>query len=164
MKPLRILGSFSALIALSAGIFLYVAHPARSSDHQDAPAQIANPMSDITDVYVFPDTLNTNNVILAMDVDPLLTPGSMTNNAALDPNLLYQFKISHSNTVLGDNAPEDTVVQLQSTGTGPSQTISLYGPTAPQVTGSMSVLETKAFVGSVPFNTLPASRPCTRCS
>jgi hypothetical protein len=158
LKPLRILGSFSALIALSASVFLYVAHPARSSDHQDAPAQLANPMSDITDVYVFPDTLNTSNVILAMDIDPLLTPGSMTNNAALDPNLLYQFKISHNNTVLGDNAPEDTVVQLQATGTGPTQTVSLYGPTAPQVTGAMSVLETKAFVGSVPFNTLPASQ------
>ena len=158
MRLRKLLGSFVALAALTAVAFLYVAHSARGSDHQDAPAQLANPLSDITDVYVFPDTLNTNNVILAMDIDPLLTPGSKTTGAALDPNLLYQFKISHSNTVLGDNAPEDTVIQLQATGSGPTQTVSLYGPTKPQYTGSMSVLETSAFVGSVPFNTLPAAQ------
>jgi len=154
----RLLGSVVALGALTAAVFLYAAHPVRSSDHQDAPAQIANPLSDITDVYVFPDTLNTNNVILAMDVDPLLTPGSKTSSAALDPNLLYEFKISHSNTILGNTAPEDTVVQVQATGSGPTQSISVYGPTAPQITGNRSLLESSAFVGSVPFNTLPAGQ------
>src|SRR5581483_7994550 len=102
MIPRRLLGSVAALGALTAAVFLCVAHPARGSDHQDAPAQLANPLSDITDVYVFPDTDHPNNVILAMDVDPLLTPGSRTTGAALDPNLLYEFKISHSNTVLGN--------------------------------------------------------------
>jgi hypothetical protein len=154
----RLLGSVTAVAALTAAVFLYVAHPVRGSDHQDAPAQLSNPLSDITDVYVFPDTMNTNNVILAMDVDPLLTPGSPTTSAALDPNLLYEFKISHSNTVLGDQAPEDTVIQLQATGTGPTQTVSLYGPTAPSMTGSYSTLQTSAFIGSVPFNTLPAQQ------
>ena len=158
MRLKRLLGSFSAVVALAAAVFLYAAHPIRGSDHQDAPAQIANPLSDITDVYEFPDTAHPGNVVLAMDVDPLLIPGSPTSQAALDPNLLYEFKVLHSNTVLGNKAPEDTVLQFKATGSGPSQTVSLYGPTAPSIQGGASVLQASAFVGSVPFNTLPASK------
>jgi hypothetical protein len=154
----RLVGSVAALVALTAAVFLYVAHPARSSDHQDAPRQLANPLSDITDVYLFPDTAHPDNVILAMDIDPLLTPGSATGAAALDPNLLYEFKISHSSTVLGNKAPEDTVVQIKATGSGPTQTDSLYGPTKPQLFGAGSLLETSAFTGSVAFNTLPVAK------
>jgi len=154
----RFFGSAVAAAALTAAAFLYVAHPVRSSDHQDAPRQISNPLSDITDVYIFPDTAHSNNVILAMDIDPLLTPGSKTTTAALDPNLLHEFKISHSSTVLGNAAKEDAVIQVQATGSGPTQTVSLYGPTAPQYTGAGSVLMSSALVGSVAFNTLPAAK------
>jgi uncharacterized protein DUF4331 len=154
----RLIGTLSVLVALTAAVMLYIAHPARSSDHQDAPAQLANPLSDITDVYLFPDTVHKNNVILAMDIDPLITPGSKTAAAALDPNLLYEFKISHSNTVLGNAAREDAVIQIQATGSGPSQSVSLYGPTKPDVTGAGSVLESSALVGNVAFNTLPAAK------
>jgi hypothetical protein len=154
----RLIGTVSVLIMLTAAVFLYVAHPARSSDHQDAPAQLANPMSDITDVYMFPDTVNTNNVVLAMDIDPLLTPGSKTTSASLDPNLLYEFKISHSSTVLGNKAPEDAVIQVKATGSGPTQTLSVYGPTAPELIGAGSLLESSALTGTVAFNTLPAAK------
>jgi Domain of unknown function (DUF4331) len=158
MDPRRLLGSVVALGAFVAALFLYVAHPVRGSDHQDAPAQLANPLSDITDVYLFPDTDHSGNVILAMDVAPLLTPGSQTTSAALDPNLLYEFKISHTFTVFGNTKPEDTVIQIKATGSGPTQSISLYGPTPPDITGTQSILEVADFIGGVPFNRLPASQ------
>jgi hypothetical protein len=118
--------------------------PVRSSDHQDSPTTVARPGADITDVFVYPATA-ASRVVLQMDIDPLLAPGGPTTTAALDPQVLYQFKIAH-----GAPGVEDTVIQLLPTGSGTTQSINVYGPAAPAVTGTASSLGT--LVGTVPFN------------
>jgi hypothetical protein len=149
MPNSRLLGGIAAISTLVAAAFLYSALPVRSSDHQDTPAMINRPAADITDVYVFPSPTNANNVVLVMDVNPLIPPG-MGTTKQFDPAVLYQFKISHG-PALGNTAPEDTVIQFLAQGTGTGQTLSVYGPGAPRQTGTSSlVLGSQA--GSVTYN------------
>ncbi len=148
MKVQRIIGSVTALVALTAAGILYAAHPAKSSDHQDTfnLATRANTSADITDVFVFPAPDNANNVVFAMDVSPLIMPGQGTTKF-FDPTLMYQFKISHA-----ASGKEDQVIQLGVNGTGTNQTITMYGPGAPNEVGTTNTfLATPA--GTTPYNT-----------
>ncbi len=132
-----------AAVALVAG--LYTTHAAKSSDHQDTYnlANRTNTSADITDVYVFPAPDNSNNVVFAMDVSPLLTPAgsSLTTqsgsaaSATFDPTLLYQFKISHQSSGV-----EDQVIQVSPSGVGSSQTLTLYGPVKPNEVGTVNTI------------------------
>ena len=79
-----------------------------ASDHADTPNIAANPGEDITDVYMFPSPTNANNVVLVMNVHPLINPGSGPSTY-FDPNVLYQLKIDNS----GDGV-EDLVIQASS--------------------------------------------------
>ena len=126
MNTRRILGSLT-VAAVAAAALLYTVHPATSSDHQDTfnLANRPNTSADITDVYVFPSPTNANNVVLAMDVSPLI-PAGMGAARFFDPTLMWQFKISH-----GATSPEDQVIQFGVTGTGAAQTITMYGPAKP---------------------------------
>ena len=142
------LGGGFAVVALVLTAVLYNAFPVRGSDHQDSPTVVARPAADITDVFVYPAGDNPNNVVLQMDVDPLLTPAN-AGQAALDPAVLYQFKIAHGASA----GPEDMAIQLQAVGSGPSQTIIVYGPFAP-APGTVSVLGPVS--GSVAFNSTTA--------
>jgi len=135
MKSLpRSVGGVFALLALVASVVIYGARPGLSSDHQDSPKTVARPGADITDVFVYPDPADATKVVLQMDVDPLLAPGAATTSAALDPDVLYQFKISHGATA----GTEDMVIQLKAQSAGPSQQIAVYGPSAPAETGTNS--------------------------
>ncbi len=140
MKVQRIIGSVTAVVALTTAGVLYAAHPAKSSDHQDTYnlATRANTSADITDVFVFPAPDNANNVVFAMDVSPLIPPG-MGTSKFFDPTLMYQFKISHK-----ASGVEDQVIQLGVTGTGAAQEITMYGPGAPN-----EVSTTNTFIGNV---------------
>jgi hypothetical protein len=148
MNVNRILGSAAAVIALAAAAFLYTAHPAKSSDHQDtynlANAVGHNASADITDVFVFPSPTNPNNVVLAMDVSPLI-PAGMGTSKFFDPTLMWQFKISH-----GATSPEDQVIQFGVTGTDANQTITMYGPAKPNEIGTANTFV--APTGSFPYN------------
>jgi hypothetical protein len=138
------LGGGLAVLALVLTGVLYNALPVRGSDHQDSPTTVARPAADITDVFIYPAGDNPSNVVLQMNVDPLLTPAT-ASQAALDPAVLYQFKIAH-----GANAgPEDMAIQVQASGAGTTQTVNVYGPFAPTA-GTVSVLGPTA--GSVAFN------------
>jgi hypothetical protein len=151
MLPQRAAVALASAAALAAAL-LYVAHPAKSSDHQDTYnlATRSNTSADITDVYVFPSPANPNNVVLAMDVSPLI-PAGMGTARFFDPTLMWQFKISHS-----ASSVEDEVIQLGVQGTGSTQKITVYGPAAPNQVGT-----TNTFVnatGSTTYNqsaTLP---------
>jgi hypothetical protein len=140
----RLAGSAAAIAALAGAMFLYTAHPVRGSDHQDSPATVARPGADITDVFVYQAPDNPNNVVLQMDVWPIITHG-MLGTTAFDPQVMYQFKIDNT----GDGV-EDLVLQLQPNAAGTSQQINVFGPAKPSETGTNS-----AFVGqtgSVAFN------------
>lgn len=148
MNLKKILGTVTAAIAITTAAVLYTAHPVKSSDHQDtynlANSVGHNTSADITDVFVFPSPTNPNNVVFAMDVSPLI-PAGMGPSAFFDPTLMWQFKISHQASGI-----EDQVIQFGVTGTGASQTISMYGPSAPNEVGT-----TNTFVhpsGTAPYN------------
>jgi hypothetical protein len=132
----RSLGGVLALAALAVTVVLYDAAVTRGSDHQDSPAVLARPGADITDVFVYPNPADPSRVVLQMNVDPLLVPGAATTTAALDPQVLYQFKIAHG----ARPGREDMVIQFLASGSGPSQTISVYGPAAPAQQGTTSTL------------------------
>lgn len=109
---------------------------AHASDHADTPNIAANPGTDISDVFMFPSTSNPNNVVLVMNVHPLIGPGAGPATS-FDPNVLYQFKIDQNK-----DGVEDLVIQAKFHGTGPTQTVSIAGPLKPSTTGSTNVLET----------------------
>lgn len=122
----RILGAATFVAVAAAGV-LYAAHPVKSSDHQDTYnlANRSNTSADITDVFVFPSPTNPANVVLAIDVSPLI-PAGLGPSKFFDPTLMWQLKISH-----GATSPEDQVIQFGVTGTGAGQTITMYGPAKP---------------------------------
>lgn len=143
MKFQRLLGSAAAIAVVASAALIYNVFPAHGSDHQDAPTLIAHPAADITDVFVFPSA-NTANVVLAMDTHPLIAKGAGPTTF-FDPQVMYQLKISHSASGL-----EDQVIQFKVNGTDQNQTITVYGPAAPNQTGVDSTyLSTSA--GSVTY-------------
>jgi hypothetical protein len=145
----RFAGGATAIVALAAAAFLYSGHVAKASDHQDSPTTVARPGSDLTDVFVYQAPDNANNVVLQMDIHPLIPTGSGPSTF-FDPAVMYQFKIDNT----GDGV-EDLVLQLQAVGTGASQTLNVYGPSAPAIVGTNSHFVAKA--GSVSYNTVTAA-------
>ena len=101
-----------------------------ASDHADTPQIAASPGTDLTDVYMFPSPTNANNVVLAMNVHPLITP-STKNSTTFDPNVLYQFKIDNNL-----DGKEDRVIQVWFEGTGSSQIAHVAGPVVPSFPGT----------------------------
>jgi hypothetical protein len=148
MQLKRVLGSVTAAVALTAAGVLYAVHLATRGGSGSSIGTSA----DITDVYVFPAPDNANNVVFAMDVSPLIAPGAGTTKF-FDPTLMWQFKISH---VAG--GPEDEVIQIGASGTGTTQTLTLYGPGIPneQSTTNTFIKPTGTFVYNTP-TTLSAS-------
>ena len=133
-------------IAASAAVHFQ----ARASDHADTPAIAATPGADLTDVYVFPSPANSNNVVLAMNVHPLIATGQGPSTV-FDPNVLYQFKIDNN----GDNK-EDLVVQAKFLGTGSNQKVVISGPVKPSHIGTQAIQEPSDSVTGVintPFTT-----------
>lgn len=133
----RSIGGALAVAVLVVTAIVYDARFVRSSDHQDSQTVLSRPAADITDVYVYPNPVDATRVVLQMDVNPLLTPGGTTTTAALDPAVLYQFKIAHGAQA---GQAEDTVIQILANGSGPTQTVSFIGPVAPVQTGTVSSL------------------------
>src|ERR1035437_1330795 len=123
----------AALVALAGAGSLYSLRGAIGSDHADSPAVLARPGADLTDVYVFPAPRNDANVVVAVDVHPLIAPG-MGASTYFDPGVMYQFKIDNT----GDHV-EDLVIQFSASAPkNGSQTITLYGPAKPNQTGTSS--------------------------
>lgn len=138
------LGGLAAVVALVLTGIVYNLLPVRGSDHQDSPTTVARPGADITDMFLYPSS-DPTKVVLQMDFDPLLAPGGPTSTAALDPAVLYQFKIAH-----GKAGVEDMVIQFQASGAGATQSVNVYGPFTPTTTGTVSTLGT--LTGTVAFN------------
>lgn len=137
----------AALVALVLGIVLYTTHPVLSSDHQDSPATVARPGADITDDFLFPSPSNPNNVVLVMDVHPLIATGQGLTTY-FDPGVLYQMKIDNSGAAI---PKENMVIQfLFDNPTATGQTFTVYGPGAPVEFGAINkVLPQAAGTGSI---------------
>ena len=120
-------------VALVAPVFLIAR--GHASDHADTPNIFANPGEDISDVYMFPSPTNSKDVVLVMNVHPLI-PSGMSSTVSFDPNVLYQMKIDNT----GDGV-EDLVIQARFSGTGANQKVMISGPLRPSTTGSSNVAE-----------------------
>lgn len=144
MRLARLAGVAATIVALSGAVFIYLGHPAAGSDHQDSMTVLNRPAADITDVFVYQAPDDSNNVVLQMDVFPLISHSNLGADA-LDPAVLYQFKIDTN----GDGI-EDQVLQLRAKHSGTGQSIEIFGPSAPVITGTSSKLVTKA--GTIAFN------------
>jgi len=139
MRLLRI--ASLALVACAA--FVYAGARSSASDHQDTLylAQ-QRPGADITDVYVFP-AANPRNVVLAMDVHPLIVP-SLATSTAFDPGVLYQLKVADA-----PSFRESHVIQFKAEGTGDAQRIGVYAG-APDTPGTTATMTER--LGSVALN------------
>ena len=149
MKLLHSLATVAATALLVATVSLYSVHLVRGSDHQDSPTVINRPGADITDVFVYPAQDNAQNVVLAMDVYPLIPSGMATAaQFALDPAVLYQFKIA--NNVGSGDFKEKLVIQFLAGSGGQNQMITMYGPAAPHEVGTANTLVPQT--GNFAFN------------
>ncbi|MFN2527284.1 MAG: DUF4331 family protein [Candidatus Baltobacteraceae bacterium] len=150
MNLLRTLAGFLAVSVLVMAFSFYTSRPARSSDHQDSPTVISNPMEDITDQYVFPDPNTPGNVVFVMDFCPLIGAGC-PSNPTFDPNVLYQFKLA---TGYGNSTPdysEHMVIQMKANTASTSPTFTIYGPAAPNEISTKNTLV--AQTGQVSYGT-----------
>ena len=121
---------FSLMGGLFCGLTLIQPLAVQASDHADTAANAARPGADMADVFIFPSPMNNNNVVLAMDVRPLI-PAGQGSSVSFDPNVLYQFKIDTS----GDFV-EDLVIQARFSGSGANQRVLISGPYKPVNTGT----------------------------
>lgn len=141
------------LLAIAAPAILI--RRSHASDHADTPNIAANPGEDISDVFMFPSTSNSSNVVLVMNVHPLIGPGQGLNTY-FDPNVLYQFKIDNT----GDGV-EDLVIQARFGTPGPNQTVTIIGPVKPSTTGSNNIVEKgsgKTGVYNTTFSPVPGMK------
>ena len=134
-------GAASVTIALLAT--LYSTRPVWTSDHQDTLQLVSRPGADITDMYAFP-AKNPKDVAFALDVHPLI-PRGLGTSTNFDPGVMYQIKID----TVGDYR-EHTVLQFKAEGSGPTQRVTMYGPAAPETTGSRSTFVRR--LGTTTFN------------
>jgi len=141
MRPLRSIVPVIAVFLLAFSVSLYSFRAARGSDHQDSPTVVSNPLADVTDVFAFPDPHDASRVALVMNVRPLI-PTGMTAGIALDPNVLYQFKVANQGVATG-TFTENSVIQLTADSTGTGQKISLYGPAKPHQVGTKNTTVAK---------------------
>jgi hypothetical protein len=116
-----------------------------ASDHADAP-KVTGKSTDITDLYVFQDPVNSANLDFVGNVQGLLSP-TATQTAAFDPNTMIEFKIDNN----GDNV-EDLVIQCVYL----NGKMYIYGPVKPAQTGLTSTVVGSASV-IVPVTAYSAS-------
>ena len=116
MKKLKII--FGIGVLAIAGYFTIAA------DHIDAPA-VAGGNSDITDFYAFQGE-NTDNIAFATNVRGLISPGSPSQNASFDENVMIEINIDTNS----DNI-EDMVIQA----VPQDGQMFIYGPYMPESTG-----------------------------
>jgi hypothetical protein len=109
----------------------------RAADHKDSPTAEGAPEGDITDFFAFLDPNDATQLVLIMDVNPFAVPAEQSNYR-FATNFLYQFKIFNDNF-----AREDFVIQAifaADTSCSSGQSISIFGPTRPFITGAKNVV------------------------
>jgi hypothetical protein len=126
-------GTCVCIVALTAGLIFSPTRSGKAADHRDAPTVDGLPEGDITDVFAFLDPNDASKLVLMMNVNPFAVPAS-SSTYRYSPDFLYQFKIDNT----GD-AVEDLVIQVQFTGNGVPQTVQVFGPRVPPITGARAL-------------------------
>lgn len=125
MKKTKIFVALGGISLLVLSLFLI------SSDHIDAP-NVSGLSSDIADFYAFEGD-NPDNTVFAVNLQGILTPGNVTENASFDEDVLIEINIDNT----GD-FEENLVIQAIKRG----DTIHFFGPVAPNETGLESKILT----------------------
>jgi hypothetical protein len=125
MRKTRALGALAVAIAGAVAAATLVERPARSADHQDAPATTASPTADINDVYTWMDG---SNVVLAMTLYPNAPTGAL-----FDDRVQYVFHTASGASFGAATAPVDVIATFDA-----SQKLSLWVGTSEYVTGVAS--------------------------
>jgi hypothetical protein len=139
------------IVALVAAFSLYVSHPARSSDHQDSPVTLGRPGADITDPYIFPSPNNPSNVVVVMNVHPLIPTGQGATTI-FDPQVVYQMNFDTSSENAQTPSPtiaRNEVIQFTFGTPGPNQTVTVYGPSAAPTTDNTTTLAAATGTGTI---------------
>lgn len=139
---MRIFGGLAVFVALLLVFTVYVNHAARASDHQDSPVTVNRPGADITDPYIFPAPDNPNNVVIAMDVHPLI-PQGQGMSTYFDPGVLYQMNfdgVDENAATPASHISQTFIIQFVAGAPGSNQPIMVFGPGHPTVTGNQTVL------------------------
>jgi len=113
--------------AIAGMCFLLLAVILISSDHIDAP-NVEGTSTDLVDFYAFEGD-NPDNTVLIASLQGILTPGTITDNAIFDEDVLIEFNIDNT----GDFV-EDLVIQAISR----DSVMYFFGPVAPSETGLIS--------------------------
>ena len=136
MKKPKLYAAIGALVIAGASLFIIAA------DHIDAPA-VAGTTTDIADLYAFEGD-NANSTVLIATLQGPLTPGTVTENATFDEDVLIEFNIDNT----GDFV-EDLVIQAIKRG----NSMYFFGPAAPTQTGLNSEVLTFADQNIVQIST-----------
>ena len=147
----RFVGGFAVIVALIFAFSLYVHRTVQASDHQDSPVTVARPGADITDPYIFPAPDNPNNVVLVMNVHPLI-PGGQGPSTFFDPGVVYQMNfdgVSENAHTPASSITQSFVIQFAAGDPGPTQKIFVFGPGHPTVTGNQTQLIGMAGQGTI---------------
>ena len=142
MKIVRSFAGTLAFVALVAVVVVYSRTPARSFDIQDSPAVVNLPGADILDTYMFPSPTNVNNVVVVMDVYPLIKSGQGLNTF-FSQRTLYTMKFDNRYAAepVNSRPTENLVIQFSvSPPTNGTQQIYVYGPAAAARTGATTTL------------------------
>ena len=78
-----------------------------------------------------------------------MIPTGFGTKTYFDPGVLYQFKVGVNNSTT-----ENLVLQFKADGVGDNQTITMYGPQAPGMVGTSSIIGTKT--ATMPYNKVSA--------
>ena len=147
----RLTGGAIAIAALVAAAGLYAVHPAAASDHQDSPVTVSRPGADITDPYIFPSPTNPNDVVVVMNVHPLI-PSGQGLSTFFDPQVVYQMNFDTKSENAQTPSPSITrneVIQFTFGDPGPNQSVTVYGPAAAPTTDSTTTLVAASGSGKI---------------
>lgn len=148
---LRILGGLAVCATFLLAFTLYVNHAARASDHQDSPVTVSRPGADITDPYIFPAPDNPNNVVMVMNVHPLI-PSGQGMTTYFDPGVVYQMNfdgVDENSITPASHITQSFVIQFVAGSPGSNQSIMVFGPGHPTLTGNQTSLLSSGGQGTI---------------
>ncbi|MBX7112091.1 MAG: DUF4331 domain-containing protein [Dehalococcoidia bacterium] len=129
-------GSALAVIGIALLAFALFGLRAEGADHKDSPSVEGDAGADITDVYAFRSPTNPNNLVVALDVNPL-TPPSANANTNFASGVDYRIHVDNNGDL---NADATVVVKF----TGNDFTVSGLGNTP--ITGKVTPAGTAPMV------------------
>jgi len=131
--------AFFGAIILVAAAAIFIPSKGRASDHRESPIADANGESDITDVFAFLDPNDPSQLVLIMGVNSLAVP-SEGDSYRFSPDTLYQFKIANDKRAVEDFVVQAVFADVPTTTCASGQTVSIYGPSRPRVTGIRNII------------------------